>query len=76
MDRLDLWLFSLGRLPQVVIGLQLIPDSGVGAKRGREAQRHIGRDAGVAIEDAGKRGAGNLQMLGGGGYIHVAKKLP
>jgi hypothetical protein len=38
VDRLDLWQFPLRGLPQIVIGLQLIPDFGVGTKCGGKTQ--------------------------------------
>ena len=62
-------------MPEIVVGLQLVPDFGVGAEGGGEGQRHIGGDAGLAVEDAGERGAGDLQMPCGRGYVDLAQKL-
>ena len=76
IEWLDLRLFLLGCSPHIVIGLQLIPDFSVGAERSGKTQRHIGRDTGLAIENAGKRCARDLQMLCGGCYVQVAQKLP
>jgi CheY-like chemotaxis protein len=48
----------------------------VSPERGRKTQRHIRRDTGLAIEDAGERCPGHLQVFCGGRYVHAAQKLP
>ena len=40
------------------------------------AEMPAGGDSGLPVEGAGKRSAGNLQMLSGGGYANVAEKFP
>lgn len=63
--RLDLWLLLFGGLRHIAVDLQLMPDFGVGAKGRGKTQRHIGRDVGLAVENAGERGPRNMQMVGG-----------
>jgi len=74
-ERLDLGPLFWGGLPEVVAGLLLAPDFWVGAEGGGEAQRQFGLDAGFAVGDARKRGAGDLQIFGSGGYIELAQEL-
>jgi hypothetical protein len=74
-EEFDSWAFLFGRLPEIEVGLQFIPDFGVGTEGGRKAQGHIGRDAGLAIEDARQSCTRDLEVLCGGGYVNVTEKL-
>ena len=44
-------------LPHIVTRLQIVPKAGMGSERVRQAQRHVGRNARRAVENARKRGA-------------------
>ena len=52
----------LRRLPQVVGALHAQPHFCTGAQQVRQAQRHVGRNADVPVQDARQVGAGHAQL--------------
>lgn len=61
---LDLAAPFIARLLKIVVGLEVHPEKGCGAKETGEAERGVGRDRAALPDYAGDTGDGNVEFQG------------